>query len=60
MIILTHLVSGQIGPDINLGVGCVIGAGCRLTVPEEVQDYTLIYGNNCTRKMLSDKPPVSS
>ncbi|XP_065222941.1 dynactin subunit 6 [Planococcus citri] len=46
-----------IGPMVNLGVGCVIGAGCRLTIPEQVPDYTLVYGEKCTRKMLSDKPP---
>ncbi|XKL66535.1 hypothetical protein PGB90_009955 [Kerria lacca] len=46
-----------IGPGIKLGVGCVIGAGCRLTLPETLPDNTLVYGKNCIRKIISDKPP---
>lgn len=36
----------------------MVGAGCRLTVPETLPDLTLIFGKNCTRKVSSDKPPV--
>lgn len=53
------ILLGYIGPGIKLGVGCVIGAGCRLTLPETLPDNTLVYGKNCIRKIISDKPPVS-
>lgn len=46
-----------IGHGINLGIGCVIGAGCRLTVPEMVPDNTIIFGTKCFRRISTDKPP---
>lgn len=54
-----QLLIGCIGPNVNLGVGCVIGAGCQLTIPEQIPDCTIVFGKDCTRKLLSDKPPVS-
>lgn len=52
------MFTGYIGHGINLGIGCVIGAGCRLTVPEMVPDNTIIFGTKCFRRISTDKPPV--
>lgn len=52
------IFTGYIGPGVNLGIGCVIGAGCRLTVPEIIPDNTVIFGTKCARRISTDKPPV--
>ena len=54
------VVIGHVGPNITLANGCIVGAGCRLTVPGKIADNTVIFGSDCMRMIASDKPPVSS
>lgn len=52
--------SGFVGPNVKIGNGCIIGAGCRITATEKLQDQTVITGRDCVRSVALDKPPVSS
>lgn len=53
-------VKCHVGPNITLGNGCIIGAGCRLTVPEKIPDNTVVFGSDCMRMIASDKPPAQT
>lgn len=52
-------VAGYIGPGIRVSNGCIIGAGCELTVPEKLKDNSVFWGSECALTIASDKPPVS-
>lgn len=39
--------------------GCIIGTGCSLTEQETVPENTIIYGSQCQRREMNDKPYVS-
>jgi len=38
--------------------GCVIGAACSLTEQETVPENTIVYGSQCQRREMNDKPYV--
>ncbi|XP_054267521.1 E3 ubiquitin-protein ligase RNF14 [Macrosteles quadrilineatus] len=46
-----------VGPNVEIGNGCIIGAGCRITVSERLPDLTVITGQECVRRLALDKPP---
>ncbi|KAI5705072.1 hypothetical protein M8J76_005874 [Diaphorina citri] len=45
-----------VGPEVTIGNGVTIGAKCELTAPDTVQDLSVIYGENCDRRLANDKP----
>jgi len=45
-----------LGRQTNLSNGCIVGAGCRLTTEETVDENIVIYGGDCRRRKAGDKP----
>lgn len=48
----------QVSREIELTNGCVIGAACSLTEQEVVPENTIVYGSQCQRREMNDKPYV--
>ncbi|XP_077260952.1 dynactin subunit 6 [Temnothorax americanus] len=46
----------QVSREIELTNGCVIGAACSLTEREVVPENTIVYGSQCQRREMNDKP----
>ncbi|XP_011065799.1 PREDICTED: dynactin subunit 6 [Acromyrmex echinatior] len=46
----------QVSREIELTNGCVIGAACSLTEQETIPENTIVYGNQCQRREMNDKP----
>lgn len=44
---------------MELTNGCVIGAACSMTEPETIPENTIVYGNECYRREMNDKPYVN-
>ncbi|XP_076244419.1 dynactin subunit 6 [Calliopsis andreniformis] len=45
-----------VGRDVELTNGCVIGAACSLTESETIPENTMVYGSQCQRREMYDKP----
>ncbi|XP_043257702.1 dynactin subunit 6 [Colletes gigas] len=45
-----------VGRNVELTNGCVIGAACTVTEPEVIPENTVIYGSQCQRREMYDKP----
>ena len=45
-----------IGPHIEITHGCVIGAMCKLTGAERINENTVIFGDNCSRRRAAERP----
>jgi carbonic anhydrase/acetyltransferase-like protein (isoleucine patch superfamily) len=48
-----------VSKQVELTNGCVIGASCSLREEEVVPENTIIYGSECHRREMNDKPYVS-
>ncbi|XP_023321861.1 dynactin subunit 6 [Eurytemora carolleeae] len=46
----------SIGRLTNLSNGCIVGAGCRLTTEETLEENIVVYGGDCRRRKAGDKP----
>lgn len=51
--------TAKVSRDVELSNGCVIGTSCNLTEEEIVPENTIIYGTECQRREMNDKPYVS-
>ncbi|XP_017879702.1 dynactin subunit 6 [Ceratina calcarata] len=51
----------HVGREVELTNGCIIGALCSLTEPDTIPENTIIYGSECHRREMNDKPypPIS-
>ncbi|CAL7945927.1 unnamed protein product [Xylocopa violacea] len=51
----------HVGREVQLTNGCVIGALCTLTEPDTIPENTIVYGSDCQRREMNDKPypPIS-
>ncbi|KAM3177567.1 hypothetical protein ACTXT7_004320 [Hymenolepis weldensis] len=49
-----------VGPQVRISNGCVIGAMCSLTAPEQLPENTMIYGEDCQRRIASERPMPQS
>jgi carbonic anhydrase/acetyltransferase-like protein (isoleucine patch superfamily) len=47
-----------VGPEVEVGNGCIIGSGVHLSVREKLPDNIIITGSQCNRTIAADKPPV--
>jgi len=45
-----------LGRQTNLANGCIVGAGCRLTTEETLEENIVVYGGDCRRRKAGDKP----
>lgn len=46
-----------VGPDIEVGNGCIIGAGVSLSIKEKLRDNIVITGSDYHRAIAPEKPP---
>ncbi|XP_065567673.1 dynactin subunit 6-like [Artemia franciscana] len=49
-----------IGRNTRLSNGCVIGAKVRVTTYESIPENTVIYGSDCARRTLGEKPSAQA
>ncbi|RZF41122.1 hypothetical protein LSTR_LSTR002754 [Laodelphax striatellus] len=49
-----------VGEGIEITNGCIIGAGCQLTVPEKLQDNSVFSGSSCSLSIAPDRPPAQT
>lgn len=57
---MQSLLTGHIGPGVELTRGCVIGSLCSLVCPQLVSENTVIYGDELHRRTQIEKPAVST
>ncbi|KAG7243361.1 hypothetical protein INR49_011817 [Caranx melampygus] len=50
----------DLGRNVILTSGCIIGACCQVNTCEAVPENTVVYGSNCIRRVQSEKPQVTS
>lgn len=53
------LFTAFVGRDVELTNGCIVGAACSISEPETLPENTIIYGSQCQRREMNDKPYVS-
>jgi len=46
----------SVGRHTNLSNGCIVGAGCSLTVEETLAENSVVYGGGCDRRKAADRP----
>lgn len=46
----------DLGRNVVLTSGCIIGACCQINTCEAVTENTVVYGSNCIRRIQSEKP----
>lgn len=49
----------DVGRNVILTSGCIVGACCRLNTCEEIPENTVIYGSNCMRRVQTERPQVT-
>ncbi|CUT99351.1 dynactin subunit 6 [Echinococcus multilocularis] len=45
-----------VGPQVRISNGCVIGAMCSLTAPEQLPENTIVFGERCLRRVATERP----
>nr|ALS04445.1 dynactin subunit 4 [Acartia pacifica] len=45
-----------VGRNSNMSNGCIIGAGCKITTEETMDENIVVYGGDCKRRKGVDKP----
>jgi carbonic anhydrase/acetyltransferase-like protein (isoleucine patch superfamily) len=53
-------VLANVGRQVVLTSGCIIGAACSVTNNEDIEENSVIYGANCERRVQKERPPVSN
>ncbi|XP_053716148.1 dynactin subunit 6-like isoform X4 [Synchiropus splendidus] len=53
---LFEVGSADLGRNVILTSGCIIGACCQINTCEVVPENTVVYGSKCIRRVQSDKP----
>ncbi|KAF5402410.1 Dynactin subunit 6 [Paragonimus heterotremus] len=49
-----------VGPRVRITNGCVIGSMCSLTSDETLPECMVIYGEECHRRIASERPPAQT
>jgi len=50
----------RVGRRTVLSTGCIVGAGCHLTVEETVGENSVVYGGGCDRRQAADRPAAQT
>lgn len=50
--------TAKVSKGVELTNGCVIGPACLLLEPEIIPENTIVYGTQCHRREMNDKPYV--
>ena len=49
-------VKSHVGPQVEVTRGCVIGVKCSLTIPQKLEEKTVVYGNSGNQRVLGEAP----
>lgn len=50
----------SVGRQVVLTSGCIIGAACTVSSNEEIEENSVIYGENCDRRVQKERPPAQT
>uniref|UniRef100_A0A9J7YME2 Dynactin subunit 6 n=1 Tax=Cyprinus carpio carpio TaxID=630221 RepID=A0A9J7YME2_CYPCA len=53
------LCSAEVGRNVILSSGCIVGACCQVNTCEVIQENTVIYGSECLRRVQTERPQVT-
>lgn len=53
-----YLTTADVGRNVMLTSGCIVGACCQVNTCEVVPENTVVYGSSCIRRVQSEKPQV--
>ncbi|KAJ0050680.1 hypothetical protein NL108_005074, partial [Boleophthalmus pectinirostris] len=53
---LLILLLAEVGRNVILTSGCIIGAFCRVNTCEVIPENTVIYGSGCMRRVQTERP----
>lgn len=59
VLLLIFMCTAKIGSKVEISNGCIIGAGCVVNMEEQLPDNTVVFGENCDRRIQREKPLVS-
>ena len=48
----------DVGRNVILTSGCIIGAFCQVNTCEVIPENTVIYGSGCMRRVQTERPQV--
>lgn len=48
-----------VGNKVTVTNGCIVGAGCKLTIEKVLPENAIIYGSDCQLRIGLDRPAVS-
>lgn len=46
----------EVGRNVILSSGCIVGACCQVNTCEVIQENTVIYGSECLRRVQTERP----
>uniref|UniRef100_A0A8C2CU39 Dynactin subunit 6 n=1 Tax=Cyprinus carpio TaxID=7962 RepID=A0A8C2CU39_CYPCA len=49
----------EVGRNVILSSGCIVGACCQVNTCEVIQENTVIYGSECLRRVQTERPQVT-
>ncbi|KAJ0033052.1 hypothetical protein NQD34_000159 [Periophthalmus magnuspinnatus] len=53
---LLFILLAEVGRNVILTSGCIIGAFCRVNTCEVIPENTVIYGSGCMRRVQTERP----
>lgn len=53
------LCSAEVGRNVILTSGCIVGACCQVNTCELIPENTVIYGSECLRRVQTERPQVT-
>lgn len=56
--IFSVLCPADVGRNVILTSGCIIGAFCQVNTCEVIPENTVIYGSECMRRVQTERPQV--
>lgn len=59
MAFLMSACPADVGRNVILTSGCIIGAFCQVNTCEVIPENTVIYGSGCMRRVQTERPQVS-
>lgn len=59
MILFYFIFAASVGRQTELSSGCIVGAKCHLSTNECLEENTVIYGEECRRRVQQEHPFVS-
>lgn len=57
-VISVVVFSAEVGRNVMLTSGCIMGACCQVNTCEVIPENTVIYGSECLRRVQTERPQV--